>query len=75
MVKFLLGHARVLEKMVLKVENHKSWAHFEVVDSCKLIEGTQQIQRYYRASKHAEAVFSHLESLHIGLEDACGEER
>ncbi|XP_030476190.2 F-box/LRR-repeat protein At5g02910-like [Syzygium oleosum] len=64
MVKFLLGHASVLENMVIRVKNRKSQKDLEVVDSGKLLEVARWLQSYHRASKHAAVILNYLEEVH-----------
>ncbi|XP_030513685.2 F-box protein At5g03100-like [Rhodamnia argentea] len=56
LVKFLLGHASILENMVIKVKSER-----EVVDSDILLEVAQRLQSCYRASKHAAVILNYME--------------
>ncbi|XP_030441631.2 F-box protein At5g03100-like [Syzygium oleosum] len=60
LVKFMLGHASILENMVIKVKSKR-----EVVDSHRLLEVARRLQSLHSASKHAAVILNYLEE---GLE-------
>lgn len=59
LAKFLLGHAFVLEDMVIKVMNGSQ--HLKAVGSHELHKVARRLQCYHRASKHAVVTLNYLE--------------
>jgi len=66
LINFLIEHAFVLKNIIIKVKNHnlQEDQNLEVVDSCKLLEVTQRLQKCRRASRHAAMIFNYLEQAH-----------
>ncbi|XP_056159993.1 F-box protein At5g03100-like [Syzygium oleosum] len=61
LIKFLLGDALVLEKMIIKVDLHaqRGQKHLEAADLSKLLGVYLDVLSYQRASQNAEVIFNY----------------